>query len=191
MQTRLNCGQVLLAIALWPEMLIGQATSGSILGVVTDPSGSVVADAEVTVRNEGTGLSRAAHTSAEGGFLIPALPPGRYEVTVRKPGFKTLTRGRLELAVDQKLRLDLPLAVGEVTETVSVQESAPALQTQSVETGQVIRSRQILDLPLLGRNFLDLTLLIPGVTAGGGGNGRELFRQRAAGIREFDRGERH
>src|SRR5690349_18187383 len=104
-----------------------QTTTGSILGVAIDPSGGVVPGAEVTVRNEGTGLSQVTHTGTDGSFLVPSLPSGRYRVTVQQAGFKTLTREALELAVDQKLRLDLTLQLGEIDETVVVQSATPTL----------------------------------------------------------------
>jgi hypothetical protein len=184
MDARATGGIRLLATAwlLSSVILVGQSTSGSILGLVSDPSRGLVTEAEVRVQNEGTGLTRVVRTNGEGTFLVSSLPPGVYRVTVAKPGCKTLTRDGLLLAVDQKLSLDLTLTVGEVSDTVNVTGAAPVLQTQSVETGQVIGSRQILDLPLLGRNFLDLTLLIPGVAAGGGGNGANYS---VNGQREF------
>jgi hypothetical protein len=160
----------------------GQAISGSILGVATDSSGGLVVDALVTVVNTGTGSSRTVHTGRQGDYLAANLPPGHYAVTVEKAGFRTLNRTGLELSVDQKLRLDVRLSVGDRSELVIVAGHSPLLQTQSVETGQVIQSRQILDLPLLGRNFLDLASLIPGVAAGGGGN---VANYSVNGQREF------
>ncbi len=164
------------------QPLPGQAISGSILGVATDSSGALVADARVTVVNTGTGLNQTVHTGHQGDYLVPNLPPGLYAVTVEKDGFRTLHRTSLEISVDQKLRLDVTLSVGDLREQVTVEGRAPLLQTQSVETGQVIQSRQILDLPLLGRNFLDLASLIPGVAAGAGGN---IANYSVNGQREF------
>ena len=161
---------IVLWLCCWATSVAAQTTTGSIVGVTTDPSGSLVPGAEVTIQNLGTGLMQVARTGTDGTFIVSSLPSGRYKVTVKKPGFKTLTREAVELAVDQKLRLDVMLDLGEVNETVVVQSATSTLQTESAETGHVIESRRILDLPLLGRNFLNLTSLIPGVVAGAGGN---------------------
>jgi hypothetical protein len=136
----------------------------------------------VTVANEATGLRWNGITNGQGRFAFSDLPPGSYRLTGRKAGFKTLDRSGIALIMDQKLRLDLTLQVGEMSETVVISGAPPSLQTQSAETGQVIGGRQILDLPLLGRNFLDLAQLAPGVTAGAGGNNANLS---ITGQREF------
>jgi hypothetical protein len=172
-------------LILWgygPSLLRSQSTSGSILGVVTDPSSALVGSAEVSAENEATGVRSRVETGSAGAYAIPNLVPGRYRITVKKQGFKVLVRAGIDLIIDQKLRLDLALEMGEITEIVNVDASAPQLQTESAETGQVIGNRQILDLPLLGRNFLTLALLVPGVAAGAGGNNANYS---IAGQREF------
>ena len=148
---------------------LAQATAGAILGRVVDVQGSVVPAATVTVRNGATGMTQTSETSGVGEYSVPALPPGDYTLTIARSGFTQLTRGGLRLEIDQKMRVDVQLALGMVTETVTVTESSPVLQTETAEAGQVIVNRQILDLPLLGRNFLDLTRLTAGVTGGAGG----------------------
>ena len=175
--------------AMGAGMLLGfsmnvwsQATSGGILGRVVDPSGFSVPAASVVVRNSNTGLERATRTDAEGDYAVPNLPPGNYVAEIESPGFKKLTRGPVKLTVDQKLRLDLQLHLGELTEVVTVTSEAPLLDTETAATGEVIQSRQILDLPLLGRNFLELARLAPGVAAGAGGNNVNLA---VSGQREF------
>jgi carboxypeptidase family protein len=150
--------------------LFAQATSGVILGRITDPQGAAVPNALITAKNEGTGLVQSTQTSVEGDFTLKNLPVGSYMLTVTKEGFKVISRSKLQLQVDQKMRVDLELSLGEVSDVIDVIGATPILQTQSVETGQVIQSRQIVDLPLLGRDFLNLTYLIPGVVSGAGGN---------------------
>ena len=161
----------MLVVAGWCACAaVGQSTSGSILGVVTDPSDAVVPGAAVTVRNEATGWNQTATSDERGGFVFAGLPPGSYSVAIAKNRFKTLEQPGVELILDQKLRLDFHLEVGPLSESVIVTAAVPTLETQSAGTGEVIGSRQILDLPLLGRNFLDLSRLAPGVAAGAGGN---------------------
>jgi hypothetical protein len=147
-----------------------QTTAGGILGSVADPSRARVPDAQVTATNLATALVFPTRTNADGLFAISQLPPGPYQVIVRKAGFKPLTRTDLEVNVDQQLRLDLTLEVGGPAEAVRISGAPATLQTQNSGTGMVIGSRQILDLPLLGRDFLELTLLVPGVASGAGGN---------------------
>ena len=124
----------------------------------------------MTVLNQDTQRAGQIQTNREGLFVIPHVPPGRYRINVRKLGFKTLSRTDLEMHLDEQLHLDLALELGDLEETVLVVEAAPVLEDQGADNGVVIGSRQILDLPLLNRNFLDLALLSPGITVGAGGN---------------------
>jgi outer membrane receptor protein involved in Fe transport len=158
-----------------------QATSGTIQGVVKDSTGAGIVEAAVTAKNETTGLTRKVSTDANG-YTLYNLPPGTYTITVAKAGFKGASHSGVLLVIDQKLRLDFELVPGSVTESVTVKGEAPLLQTQTMETGEVIQSRQILDLPLLNRDFLQLAKLTPGVLTGGGGNGVNLT---VNGQREF------
>jgi Carboxypeptidase regulatory-like domain/TonB dependent receptor len=162
--------------------ILAQATSGSILGQVKDPSQAAIAGVVVTAKNEATGLEQRTQTDANGDYILSNLSPGSYTINISKTGFKSLARGPIKLLVDQKLRLDLELSVGEISEVIRVTNEAPLLQTQSADTGEVIQSRQILDLPLLGRNFLELALLNTGTTSGAGGNNVNIA---VNGQREF------
>lgn len=159
-----------------------QATSGTILGRVTDAQQGVVVGAAVSAKNEQTGIVREGQTNGEGEYALTNLPPGTYTVTIGQQGFTTSVSSDNKLEIDQKLRLDVALTVGNVTEIVSVTAEAPLLQTQSSETGQVVETKRITDLPLLGRNFLDLTRLSTGVTSGQGGNNTNIA---VNGQREF------
>lgn len=159
-----------------------QATTGTILGRVLDAQSGVVPDATITVQNVATGMTQTAKTGGAGEYSVPALPPGSYTLTASKNGFTQLTRNGLRLEIDQKMRVDLELTIGIVSETLTVTAPTPVLQTETAETGQVIVNRQILDLPLLGRNFLELTRLTAGVSGGAGGN---TLNVAVNGQREF------
>lgn len=160
----------------------GQATSGNISGRVTDASGAALPGVTVTVMSEGTGVGRETTTSAEGEYVLANLAPDVYSMTALVEGFKGAKRSGLTLRVDQQLRIDFTLEVGDFTEVVDVAAQSPLLQTRSAATGEVIEQRQIQDLPLLGRNFLELTRLTAGTTAGQGGNTVDLS---VNGQREF------
>ena len=159
-----------------------QATTGSISGRIADPQGSVVAGAEVTIRDVETGIVATVMTNQDGEFIQTALPPDHYTISVQMAGFETATVPAFELTIDQKARFSVSLKVGAVTSNVVVRDSAPVLQLQGAETGQVIGSREIEDLPLEGRSFTGLMKLVPGVGDGGGGNNLNLS---VNGQREF------
>jgi len=145
-----------------------QSTTGSISGRVTDSVGAIVPAAEVTITNVDKGLETHLTTDGGGQYTALALPPGRYTVTASKTGFNTESVNAFKLDLDQRVRIDLKLSIGKVSQTVTVTDSAPLLQTQGAETGAVITTQEILDLPLLQRQYQSLFTLTPGVSAGGG-----------------------
>jgi len=173
---------ILLTSSLLAVNAFGQATTGSISARVVDPADKVVQGARVLIRDLDKGIVTAATTNDIGEFIETALPPGRYTITVESDGFATATVPEFELNIDQKARFNIPLKVGAVSSSVVVSESSPILQMQGAETGQVLNSREITDLPLLGRSFVGLMKLAPGVGDGGGGNNVNLS---VNGQREF------
>ena len=163
-----------------------QGIKASITGLVTDNTGGVLPGATVTARNQETNAQRSQISGDVGLYLIRNLAPGVYTVTASLPGFMTYEHTELLLQVDQDARLDIKLAVGEVTERVTVTGQSPLLETQTQERGEVIVERQIVDLPLNGRDYLQLAHLTVGVVSGKTNYGEPL--PNINGTRVFDVG---
>jgi hypothetical protein len=149
-----------------PLILSAQVNTGTILGNVTDPSGAVIAKAKVTATNQDTGFTRSTQSLADGSYLIPLLPISpRYKVEVDAPGFRSLAQTGIELQLNQNVRIDFHAQVGSTKEVVQVSEQAPLVDTESAGGGEVVESRRMSELPLNGRNPLQLAGLVPGVAA--------------------------
>ena len=148
-----------------------QKTDGDIRGLVTDPSGASVADAEVTARNTGTDLTRTVKSNSLGEFAITDLPIGTYTVVVKKPGFKEFRTKDLQLHVYDVAQVNAQLQVGNVAETVTVEANAVQVQTNTAALGETVDGEQIRELPLFGGNFVELTQLQPGVAGISGPGG--------------------
>lgn len=176
---------VLLAfvVMLTSQRAAAQATTGSIYGRVTDPSQAVVPAAQITATAESTGVKYPGESDSDGNYTIHGLPPGNYSVEVRRDGFKSASIKGILLTIDQKQLLNFELQVGTASEVVNVTEAPTLLQTESAEEGDVIQSQDILNLPLLGRNFFDLTALSAGVTVAGGSI--NSFNYSIGGQREY------
>ena len=143
-----------------------QNSFGTIVGTVTDPSGALVTDATVTAINTDTNVTRVVRSDTSGGYNLPSLGPGRYTVKVETSGFSTQQGNPIVLAADQTARIDFKLVLGTSNEVVQVDTSASTLQTESPTVGETIDAKKVVDLPLNGRNFIQLTQLIPGVNPG-------------------------
>lgn len=154
---------------LWTAMWIGccalfaQAGSeGTITGNVLDPTGAPIPGATITVRNVDTNNTRSVTTGSTGVYSITSLPVGRYNLKATATGFQTLEVQEIKLDVNATRRVDAHMTIGQLAETVSVQASAPLLNTENAISGQVIESKRVTELPLNGRNFQQLQLLTPG-----------------------------
>jgi outer membrane receptor protein involved in Fe transport len=143
--------------------LYSQETTGTIRGFVTDPSGAAVGDARITATNTGTGRVYTAQTSVAGNYSIPLLPPGTYNLSVEASGFKTSVREGILIRITEVVALNIGLELGALTETISVQETVPLVQTDTSSEGRVIERRTISSLPLANRNFTQLLGLTAGV----------------------------
>jgi hypothetical protein len=158
--------RALLLLAATALVAHSQTVTGTILGVVTDPSGAVVPGAIVAAANRATGFSRSAKSDREGNYLITFLPLGAYNVQANSSGFERTVRENITVQADERTRVDLALKVGAATQTVQVSEGTPLVQTSDATVGEVVDSKHISDLPLNKRNFVDLVQLTAGVTPG-------------------------
>jgi hypothetical protein len=153
---------VLLACCLVPGRLLAQTYTATLTGTVVDPGGGAVPHVKVTAINEGTKLEYRAETSDAGVYRISFLPIGTYVVSVEATGFKKMLSTPIQLEVNQVARVDLTLELGSVTDQVDVKADSPVLQTETPTVGQVISGNTTVGLPLNGRNFQQLALLVPG-----------------------------
>lgn len=143
--------------------LYGQA-NGSFSGTVTDKTGSVISGARVTITSQATGLTRQVTTDGSGHYLAPLLPVANYTLRVEASGFQTVEDKDVRLQVDESREVDFTLAPASVTQQVEVNAEAVAVETSNPTLGQVITSQQVAELPLNGRDFVQLATLTPGTT---------------------------
>ena len=178
---------LILSCAAW-----SQTPTGEIVGTVSDPTGAVVAGGTVVLTNMATGVTRSLTTNASGVYDAPALIPGTYSVRVTLTGFTSSLRSNVEVGVGQVNRQDFSLSVGDMNQSVEVQAMASTLDTETTTIGTVIENRSIEDLPLNGRNYLQLADLVPSGTIYGpanyiaqarGGGDRSQFQLNLAGQR--------
>jgi hypothetical protein len=162
---------------------MGQATTGQIVGQVTDATGAVIPKAAITATDENKGVTFTGVTDASGRFTVLNMPPGSYSVTASVPGFAESKFTHAVLTIDQNMALNFKLQVGAANASVEVTDAPPVLQTQSAEVGTTISGQSIVDMPLQGRNFYDLTTLVPGVAVVGGSI--NSFALSVSGQREF------
>ncbi len=158
--------RIILLVSLFPISLAAQAVTGTILGTVTDDTGAILPGATVTITHTDTGLVRTVVSDSAGEFTAPSLPTGTYQLHAELQGFKAITIPDIRLGVDQRLRFNVKLEVGAVSETITVVGSSPLVQTSSSELGTTVDEEQIKQLPLNGRNFVNLTRTVPGVVRG-------------------------
>lgn len=144
-----------------------QVASAEVSGAVLDSTGAAVANAKVTVTNKSTNVSRETVTDSNGAYLVNLLQPGDYQLSVEANGFRKLSQSGLTLQVNQQARVDLTLQVGQVNEVVEVSAQAPLLSSESSSLGTVVSEKLVNQLPLNGRNFVQLATLSPGVNGVG------------------------
>ncbi|HEY5030570.1 MAG TPA: carboxypeptidase-like regulatory domain-containing protein, partial [Candidatus Angelobacter sp.] len=163
-------------------LVLAQIESATFVGTVRDASGGVVSGATVTVTNVETNIVHKTTTNDQGEYNVNHLIPGLYNIAIEQTGFKTATQSNIKLDITQIVRVDVALVPGVVTEHVEVSAVEPLIESQTSSIGQVIEQTQVHQLPLNGRNFVQLAYLSPGVNQG------EVGAVQQGGIPENERG---
>ena len=178
---------LLLTLIFAATFAVGQSNSGTISGIVTDIQGAVLPDAPVTITNLGTARAIDVRTNGDGLYSLPGLQPGQYKIQVKQTGFATEAH-EVTLQTAQTLNLDFALKPGTASENVEVTAATPIVETATSGVSETVAAKQIVSLPLNGRNFTDLATLAAGVTRGqpgnqqtGTGNQAETFRYATSG----------
>ncbi len=186
---------VLAFLLVSPVLAFAQINANAtISGHVTDPSGAAIPNASVSIANDTTGITSAVATNAGGYYVAAFLKPGTYTISVSAPGFQAAVRKSLTLQVQQVVEQDFALSVGQVQQQVTVTGGAPLLNTESAELGNVVTQESAQQLPLNGRNFSQLGVLVPGANSGAvgsirsSGNGNETQRAGAEIVANGSRG---
>jgi outer membrane receptor protein involved in Fe transport len=156
---------ILLLLGFAPNTL-AQDTTARIDGQVTDPAGAVVNKASITLTNTRTGEVRSVQVDDSGSYTVTQIQPGTYDLSVKAEGFKEYLSKSLELSVNDRKTINVPLETGAVTESVTVTAEAPLIQTTAT-VGDVVENRRVVELPLNNRNFMQLLTLVPGVSSSG------------------------
>ena len=170
-------------------VVFAQLPTGTLLGTVKDSTGAAVPNATITIQNVDTGLTRTVMTGPDGSFNAPELATGHYQVQAAHEGFKTATHAGITLEVTQQAVINFTLELGSTQQQVVVTGEAPIVNTQNATLGGLVNEQRIEDLPLNGRNYIDLSLLQPGVTAdrnfgsGGGVSVGTSFSSNGASVR--------
>src|SRR3954462_6557508 len=168
--------RILLVISVMAVTVLAQATgTATMLGAVTDSSGSVVPAAKITVIQTGTNFTFTSTTTSEGTWYLPSLNSGTYQLKIEAPGFKTHVRDGIQLRTGESPRFDVALEVGNVTESVQVQGTAPLLETETSTSGQVLEGGTIEKIPVLQKAFYRIYLYMPGMNVI---NGQHAVGQR-------------
>jgi hypothetical protein len=155
-----------------------QFDSATVLGTVRDSSGAVVAGAKVTIKNNATGITATTTTDSNGDYLFPTVRIGVYRVTAELTGFSTAAVEQVNVTVEARQRVDLSMQIGAMNEVVTITDQAPLLEADSSSKGQIITEKQIVNLPILGRSYANLALLVPGVRQSQSGNQGDISFRR-------------
>ncbi|MCU1261906.1 MAG: Cna domain protein, partial [Bryobacterales bacterium] len=170
---KLNCW--LAVCFLLPSVVLGQTTNATIVGDVTDPAGGRISGADVTIKNIATGVAREVKANEVGSYRVFPLAPGAYEVSVSAAGFKTEVQQNVVVDAAANVKVDFKLDVGGITDRVEVQATASVLQTQDASVGGTVTGTEIARLPVNGRNYTRLILLMPGTSDQGGSQSQGTF----------------
>ena len=149
-------------LPVFSSAILAQTSTSTIVGTLTDQTGAVLPNATVRTINVDTGQTRVARTNETGAYVAPSLPPGEYRIEAELSGFKKRVQTGVHLQVDDRAQMDMMLEVGALTDEVVVTADTPLVQTQSAAVGTVVDNRKIVELPLNGRSFFQLSVLVPG-----------------------------
>jgi len=163
----------ILLLMAFRSVTFGQ--NAQLTGIITDSNSALITGAQITLTNIDTSLARKAVTNADGYYSIPFVPPGNYQLSVIASGFKPVTRNNFPINVDQAQRIDFTLELGTITESVNITANEPPLERETSSIGQVIENKFIVTLPLNGRTYSQLVLLIPGATPNQGSRATDGF----------------
>lgn len=161
--------------------LYAESTNATVTGRVLDPSNAIVVDAVVAAVNAGTNITYSSSTNAEGLYTLPNLPPGTYQIEISKPGFKTVIKPDVVLHVQDVVALNFSLPIGSVSESVTVTAETNLAQTETTTLGHVVDEKEVVNLPLVSRNYTQILALSPGVASdvtnasGLGRNSQDVF----------------
>lgn len=173
---------LLLSIGLFVGVQAQSSTAGNITGTVRDPQGAAVPNAEISILEEKTGATRTSKTNGDGFYSVPGLPAGVYTISTAPSGFKKTVANGIQLHVSENKTVNLDLQVGQVTEIVTVTSEAAPVELRSGEVSSLVSEKQVTELPLNGRNYAQLALMVPGVSpvtqSGAGG----AFATRGTGL---------
>jgi hypothetical protein len=157
---------LLIGLTMGPAKLCGQVNTADVVGTVTDPSGAIIANAAVTIKNVDTGITRSANSNSKGEYLFTLLQVGTYQVSVEAQDFRKYQASSIKLSAGDRVRVDAVMKLGSTTETIAVSASnTPALDTDTSAIGDLIPSQTVEDMPLNGRNLTELVRLSAGITA--------------------------
>lgn len=173
---------LLLGVGIGSAAYAQTATVGNISGTVKDPSGAVIPGATVTIQQQETGLTRTVVSEESGFFSAPTLPIGHYTVSAEAKGFKKTVETGLVLNVGEELNVPLVLELGQLSETVTVTGEAAQVDTRSGEVSALVDSTQVSQLPIVGRNYSSLVLLVPGISPDNRANSSAGFTTRGVGL---------
>ena len=157
----LTVSTLVIGMAILAAPLMSQTFYGSIVGNINDASGASMAGVTVTLTNNGTGERRTVTSGTDGGYRLVNLVPGNYKLDIEQAGFKRSTRDQITVNVEAAVRVDVAMQVGEVTQSVEVLGTAPLLQTENASLSQIVAARSVQELPLNGRNVLNLVHWCP------------------------------
>ncbi len=183
---RVRCALAAPALLLSSGMIHAQLATADILGTVTDATGAIIPNATVTLVNNGTHEKRTTTSSGSGDYTFSLLPVGSYTVTVNSSGFKTSAVANLSIEAGDRARADVKLTAGSVGETISVEATTPLLQADNATVSSTVTAQAVQDLPLNGRNFVQLVQIVPGANEGPGNGltsgGRPDDRRQTSGF---------